>query len=77
MATPFEIEQQVQLERDQIKQGLKRLHKNTKDLEAKSFASASIYGIASIDQLLPVVIKRIEETSHDRLTRGTGQFAAG
>jgi NADH:ubiquinone oxidoreductase subunit E len=33
MATPFEIEQQVQLERDQIKQGLKRLHKNTKDLE--------------------------------------------
>ena len=75
MATPAEIEAQVQLERDQIRQGLKRLHKNTKNLEAKEYASASVYGIASIDTLLPIVVKRIEETSHDRLKRGVGQFA--
>ena len=75
MATPAEIEAQVQLERDQIRQGLKRLHKNTQDLEAKEYASASVYGIASIDTLLPLVIKRIEDTSHDRLKRGIGQFA--
>ena len=72
MATPAEIDEQVQLERDQIAQGLKRLHKNTQDLEEKSYASASVYGIASIDMLLPLVVRRIEETTHDRLTRGTG-----
>jgi len=72
MPTPAEIDEQVQLERDQIAQGLKRLHKNTQDLEEKSYASASVYGIASIDMLLPIVVRRIEETTHDRLTRGTG-----
>ena len=72
MATPAEIDEQVQLERDQIAQGLKKLHKNTQDLEQKSYASASVYGIASIDTLLPLVVRRIEETTHDRLTRGTG-----
>lgn len=72
MPTPAEIDEQVQLERDQIAQGLKRLHKNTQDLEEKSYASASVYGIASIDMLLPLVVRRIEETAHDRLTRGTG-----
>jgi len=75
LPTPAQIDEQIKLEREQIKQGLKRLHKNTNDLETKSYASATIYGIASIDQLLPVVVERIKETSHDRLTRGIGQFA--
>jgi len=75
MATPAQIDEQIALERDQIAQGLKRLHKNTHDLENKSYASATVYGIASIDSLLPLVVRRIEETSHDRLTRGIGQFA--
>jgi DNA-directed RNA polymerase len=69
MATPAEIDEQVQLERDQIAQGLKKLHKNTQDLEQKSYASASVYGIASIDTLLPLVVKRIEETNA-RLKKG-------
>jgi DNA-directed RNA polymerase len=69
MATPAEIDEQVQLERDQIAQGLKRLHKNTQDLEEKSYASASVYGIASIDELLPKVVKHIEST-FNRLTKG-------
>ena len=72
MATPQQIAEQVALERDQIRQGLKRLRKNTKDLEQKDYASASVYGIASIDTLMPLVVRRIEETTHDRLTRGTG-----
>jgi len=72
MATPQQIAEQVALERDQIRQGLKRLRKNTKDLEKKEYASASVYGIASIDTLLPLVVRRIETTTHDRLTRGTG-----
>ena len=72
MATPYQIEQQIKLERDQIKQGLSRLRSNTKKLEQKSYASATIYGVSSIDALLPIVVKRIEDTTHDRLTRGTG-----
>jgi len=69
MPTPAEIDEQVQLERDQIAQGLKRLHKNTQDLENRSYASASVYGIASIDMLLPLVVRRIEETNN-RLIKG-------
>ena len=72
MATPQQIDQQIKLERDQIKQGLKRLHSNTKKLEEKSYASATIYGVSSIDALLPVVVDSIKRTTHDRLKRGTG-----
>ena len=72
MPTPAQIEEQVQLERDQIRQGLKRLRDNTRRLEETNYSSASIYGIASIDSLLPLVVKMIEDTSHDRLKRSTG-----
>ena len=62
MPTPFEIDQQVTLEREQISLGIKRLHDNTRKLEAKSYASASIYGITSVDALLPIVVEKIDET---------------
>ena len=64
MATPAEIDEQIQLERDAIAQGLKKLHKNTRDLESKEYASASVYGVASIDTLLPLVVARIEATTN-------------
>ena len=38
MATPAQIEEQVQFERDAIRCGLAKLHKNTRDLEDKSYA---------------------------------------
>ena len=60
------VDQQVDLERTQINQGLKRLHSNTYKLEDRSYASASVYGIASIETLLPLVVKRIEDTN-DRI----------
>jgi DNA-directed RNA polymerase len=69
LATPAEIDEQIQLERDAISQGLSKLHKNTRDLEAKSYASATVYGAASIDTLLPLVIAQIESTTA-RLTKG-------
>jgi len=69
LPTPAEIDEQIQLERDAISQGLKRLHKNTYDLESKSYASATVYGAASIDTLLPLVVARIEDTT-TRLTKG-------
>ena len=64
MPTPAQIEEQVKLERDQIAQGLKRLRKNTCQLEEKSYASATVYGIASIDTLLPLVVERIQDTTN-------------
>lgn len=64
MATPAQIEAQVNLEREQIRQGLKRLRDNTRKLEEKSYASATVYGVASIDALLPKLVERIEETNH-------------
>ena len=48
---------------------LKKLHKNTRDLESKDYASASVYGTASIDTLLPLVVARIEATT-SRIKQG-------
>ena len=70
MATPAEIERQVKFEREAIRQGVAKLHKNTADLEAKSYASASVYGCSSIQSLLPKLVERINATK-DRIHRGT------
>ncbi len=64
MPTPAQIDEQIQLERDAIALGLKKLHKNTRDLEGKEYASATVYGAASIDTLLPLVVARIEATAN-------------
>ena len=70
MPTPAQIDEQIQLERDAIALGLKKLHKNTRDLEGKEYASASVYGAASIDTLLPLVVARIEATVEYAIKRG-------
>ena len=72
MTTPAEIEAQIAFEREAISHGLQKLRKNTRDLEDKSYASASVYGAASIDTLVPILVQYIEDTTHDRLTRGRG-----
>ena len=72
MATPSQIEEQVQFERDAIRQGLERLRKNTTDLENKTYASATVYGCSSISTLLPLVTKRIEETNDRIRSRKNG-----
>jgi DNA-directed RNA polymerase len=64
LPTPAQIDEQIQLERDAIALGLKKLHKNTRDLEGKEYASATVYGAASIDTLLPLVVARIEATTN-------------
>jgi DNA-directed RNA polymerase len=75
MATPAQIEEQVQLEREQIAQGLKRLRDNTKKLEQRSYASATVYGMASIDALLPKLVERIESTVEYAIKRGKNGVA--
>ena len=72
MITQAEIDAQIQLEREAIAHGLERLRKITRDLEDKSYASASVYGASSIESLLPILVEYIEQTTHDRLKRGTG-----
>tara|TARA_Y100000592_G_scaffold61097_1_gene95452 strand:+ start:847 stop:3192 length:2346 start_codon:yes stop_codon:yes gene_type:complete len=72
LPTPAQIDEQIALEREQIKQGLKDLRDNTYKLEEKSYASASIYGVVSIDKLLPIVVARIQETAFDRIKKGHG-----
>ena len=69
MPTPFEIDQQIALERQQIRQGLDHLHTNTRNLEEKSYASSSVYGVASIRDLIPHVVGRINE-SRQRIVKG-------
>ena len=49
------VDEQVKFEREAISQGLKRLRDQTLKLENQDYASASIYGIVSIDALLPLV----------------------
>ena len=73
MATKDEIAQQVQFERDAIAQGLKKLRDNTLRLEQKQYASATVYGVASIDSLLPLVVKEIERYCNDVLKGKNGQ----
>ena len=57
------VNEQVELERSQVSQGLKRLNDNTFKLEDKNYASATVYGIASIDTLLPRLVKKITITN--------------
>ena len=69
MPTPNQIEEQFNLEKDQVSKGVARLRKNTKQLEAKSYSSASVYGIASIDTLMPLLVQHIKDTS-GRIRKG-------
>ena len=74
MPTPAQIDEQIQLEREQIRQGLKELRRNTKQLEEKEYASAAVYGVASVQTLIPLVVQQIEETAK-RIHEGyTGQY---
>ena len=73
MATPAEISAQVELEREQIRQGLKKIRDNTSKLEDKEYASATAYGVASIEQLLPLVVDRIQSTNDRIRERKTGR----
>ena len=69
MATPTQIKQQFQLEQEAISCGRQRLMDSIQKLEEKSYASASVYGTASISAALPLVIKEIED-SFSKLKKG-------
>ena len=60
MLTEQRIEDQEEFERKQISGGLHRLHSNTKKLEEKTYASATVYGSACMSSILPDLIAFIE-----------------
>ena len=71
MATPAEIERQVKFERDAIRQGVEKLRKNTADLEKLSpMLLLLCMVVASIQSALPLIIKRIEDTSNQGIREG-------
>ena len=70
MPTPAQIEEQVALEREQIRQGLQALRDNTRKLEEKDYASASVYGVASVQTLIPLVVNQIQRTAERRIHSG-------
>ena len=77
MPTPAQIDEQIALEREQIRQGLERLRDNTVKLQDKEYASASVYGCSSIQELLPKAIRQIKETAFARIHKGhTGRNLA-
>ena len=68
------INEQVELERSQISQGLKRLNDDTFKLEDKNYASATVYGVTSIKTLLPLVVDRLTITKM-RIRKGQAGVA--
>ena len=66
MPTSLDLERQEKFERKQIKGGLERIRSNTKKLLDKDYASATVFGSASIETLLPYLIEFIEEKKKAR-----------
>jgi DNA-directed RNA polymerase len=64
MPTPAEVEEEIALERRAIACGEQRLLRDTQKLEERSYASATIYGAASIQAALVDVAAAIEDTLH-------------
>ena len=74
MATPSEIQQQIELEREALSCGKEKLHASLQRLQEKSYASASVYGTASISSALPSVMNDID-TCRAKLRKGqAGQY---
>lgn len=56
---PADLERQERFERKQISGGLEKIRSNTKKLLEQDYASATVFGSASIDTLLPLIIEQI------------------
>jgi DNA-directed RNA polymerase len=62
MTTPAQIDEQLALERRGYACGRQKLLDNTEKMEARSYASAAVYGAPSINAALPLVAAVIEDT---------------
>jgi DNA-directed RNA polymerase len=69
MITPALTEEQIKLEKRAIAYGRERLLDNTRKLEERSYGSATVYGVASIQAALTEVA-RVIETTLERIHEG-------
>ena len=76
MLTEKQIEDQQDFERKQISGGLDKLMSNTKKLEDKTYASATVYGSACISSILPDLIAYIDKKK-DKFLNQAGNDHAG
>ena len=67
--TEQQIEEQILFEKDAIRKGVEKLRANTRKLEDKNYASASVYACSSISELLPHLARHLSET-RARITKG-------
>ena len=72
MSTPKQIENQLNLECKSIEIGIAKLRKQTKKLEEQSYASASLYGVSAISDLMPHLVRHLEKTEHRINSRRNG-----
>ena len=74
MGTPSNLHRQFLLEQEAISCGRQRLHESLNKLEEKSYASASVYGVASIREALPYLMEHIEITFAKLKNGQAGKF---
>ena len=67
--TEQQIEEQILFEKYAIRKGVEKLRSNTRKLEDKNYASASVYACSSIAELLPHLARHLSET-RARITKG-------
>ena len=75
MATPSQIDEELQMERSAVNQGIQKLRDNDKELREREYASATIAGRACIaslqDQIqndILAAFKRLKERKNGRFT---------
>ena len=75
MLTEKQIDDQQEFERKQISGGLDKLMSNTKKLEDKTYASATVYGSACISSILPDLIAYIDKKKDKFLNQAGNDHA--
>ena len=77
MATPQQIERQIQLETQAVQDGIAKLKENTAKAESHTYASSTVYARKMLKTAIPEVAKEIKRLRATRLLRGTaGQALA-
>ncbi len=77
MATPAQIERQIQLETAQVEEGIAQLHADTRKAKDKKYASSTVYARKMMKAAIPVVAASIHKIRGARLLRGSAGVALG
>jgi hypothetical protein len=70
MLTEQQITDQQEFERKCITGGLEKLRSNTQNLEGKTYCSATIYGSACVNSILPNLIAYIDDKKENAKKQG-------